>query len=262
MSLIKNNFPILEYDTEPNGVILTNRQGRNRLPKVCVMTFFGEIIEHFLQTHKGEIKSEYESEMRPFPVYVFEYNGVEICMIQAVVGSASIAMMTDFLIGYGVEVIIACGSCGVLDNIPAGDVIIPVAALRDEGASYHYLPPSREIVLDRDIISVIKDTLLENNAPFIECKTWTTDAFFRETPDMIKYRKEEGCQVVEMECATITAVSRFRGARFGQLLYSGDILFDVSNYDDRGWPGNFTAREKLFYLALEVATKKQLLNRT
>lgn len=105
------------------------------------------------------------------------------------------------------------------------------------------------------MISDIKKTLLENNVPFIECKTWTTDAFYRETPDMIKYRKEEGCQVVEMECATIAAVSKFRGVKFGQLLYSGDILFDLSNYNEREWSSNLTAREKLFYLTLKIATQ-------
>ena len=191
--------------------------------------------------------------MGNFPIYALEYKDIELCMIQAVVGSASIAMMTDFLIGYGVKKIIACGGCGVLVDIPAGDVIIPVNALRDEGASYHYLPPSREIDLDLEMISVIKKTLDDNDVPYLECKTWTTDAFYRETQDMIKYRMEEGCQVVEMECATMAAIAQFRGIKFAQLLYSGDILLDLSNYNDRKWFTNLTAREKLFYLTLESA---------
>ena len=72
---------------------------------------------------------------------------------------------------------------------------------------------------------------------------------------MIQYRKEEGCQTVEMECATIASVSKFRGIKFGQLLYSGDILFDLHNYDEREWARNLTAREKLFFLSLETAIK-------
>jgi uridine phosphorylase len=191
--------------------------------------------------------------MRSFPIYATTYKGVELCLIQAAIGSASIAMMTDYLIGYGVRSMIACGGCGVLRDIPAGDVIIPVTALRDEGASYHYLPPAREIGLDADVIGIIRLTLAQNHVPFVECKTWTTDAFYRETPDMITYRREEGCAVVEMECATMASVARFRGAKFGQLLYSGDILVDYEKYDERCWALNVTARERIFYLAMEAA---------
>lgn len=255
MPVIKNAFPILEYDEDENGVIRPNRHNRSLLPEICVMTFFGEVLESFITKYKVEIKNKYRSEMRDFPIYVLEYCGVELCLVQAVVGSASIAIMTDFLIGYGVKQIIACGGCGVLDDIPAGDVIIPITALRDEGASYHYLPPARDIHLDQHTISCIKSVLEENGVPFIECKTWTTDALFRETPDMVRYRKEEGCQVVEMECATLACIAEFRKIKFGQLLYSGDILFDLSNYDERNWFNNVTAREKLFYLSLKVAVK-------
>lgn len=252
MPVVKSEFPILEYDTEELGIIRPNRLGLSELPSRCVMTFFGEVLKDFTDKNGAVAISQYKSEMGVFPVYSMIYKGVEICCVQAVVGSASIAMMTDYLIGYGVRNIITCGACGVLDNIPAGDVIVPVSALRDEGASYHYLPPTREIELDGDVVEVITKTLERYETPYTKCKTWTTDAFYRETRDMVAYRKEEGCSVVEMECATITAIARFRGVRFGQLLYSGDILTDANNYDERNWSKNLTAREKLFFLALEV----------
>ena len=252
MPIIKNDYPILEYDTEKIGVIRPNRSGRNKVPALCLMTFFGEVLEDFVTKNNATEINYYGSEMRRFPIYSTEYKGVEICLIQAVVGSGSIAMMADLLIGYGVNAIIACGGCGVLTEIPAGDVIIPISALRDEGASYHYLPPSREIVLDVNVIETIKKTLNELHVPYLEAKTWTTDAFYRETPDMITYRKSEGCTVVEMECATLASVARFREVRFGQLLYSGDILTDFNNYNDREWSNNLSAREKLFYLSLET----------
>ena len=255
MPVYKNDYPILEYDTEKDGVISPNRHKKSPFPERCLMTFFGEVLDNFVQKYSAEKINSYDSEMRIFPVFKTVYKNVEICLIQAAVGSASISMMTDFLIGYGMKKLIACGGCGVLTDIPAGDIIIPVSALRDEGASYHYLPPSREITLDSDVIELIKQTLNEFNTPYIEAKTWTTDAFYRETPDMITYRKEEGCKVVEMECATLAAVSRFRDIKFGQLLYSGDILTDFENYDDRGWYENLTAREKLFYLSLETVVR-------
>jgi uridine phosphorylase len=255
MPVVKHAYPILEYDTETHGIIRPNRHHRGDLPSVCVMTFFSEVLDRLVQEHPCEIANSYGSESGTFPAFVTEYKGVQLCLIRADVGSAAIAMMADFLFGYGVQKLIVCGGCGVLCDIPAGDVIVPTVALRDEGASYHYLPPSRDIALDVGMVEALSQTLRDHGVPYVQCKTWTTDGFYRETPDMITYRKEEGCQVVEMECATLAAVAQFRGVKFGQLLYSGDILVDYDNYDERDWVGNCTARETLFSLAMEAAVK-------
>lgn len=72
---------------------------------------------------------------------------------------------------------------------------------------------------------------------------------------MVAYRKEEACRVVEMECATLAAVACFRQVKFGQYLYSGDVLADFGNYDERNWSKNGSAREKLFHLTLEAAAE-------
>ena len=254
MPVHKHEYPILEYDTAKDGVIRPGRHKVERLPSKCLMTFFGEVLRDYASRNNPEEIEFYNSEMGHFPTYKAQYKNTDICIIQAVVGSASAAMMADKLIGHGVRELIACGGCAVMADIPAGDVIIPVAALRDEGASYHYLPPAREIALDADVTDTLKATLEDFHTPYIEAKTWTTDAFYRETPDMITYRVQEGCRVVEMECATLAAVARFRGARFGQLLYSGDILTDYENYDERDWM-KLPARGKLFMLALEALVR-------
>ena len=227
MAIVKDKFPILEYDTSIKAIIEPNRSGKNNFPENCIMTFFMDILNEFLEKSNAVKIGEYKSEMKKFPVWKVRYKDTEICAIQAVVASGSIAMMTDFLIGGGVKKLIVCGACGVLANIPSGDVILPISALRDEGASYHYLPPKREVILNEIPIKAIKTILEKNKVNYFECKTWTTDGFYRETEDMVKYRKEEGCSVVEMECATVAAISEFRKILFGQLLYSGDMIFDI-----------------------------------
>ena len=251
MAIKKNDFPILEYDTAKKAVIEPNRKGKNNFPEYCIMIFFSDVLRKYLEKTKFDVVGEYKSEMKNFPIYKIKYNGIDICIVQAVVGSGSIAMMTDFLIGGGVKNLIACGACGVLSNIPAGDVIIPIKALRDEGASYHYLPPTRDISLNKNVINSIKNVLNKRGIKYIECKTWTTDGFFRETSEMVKYRTDEGCKVVEMECATIAAISKFRKIKFGQLLYSGDIVLHNKKYDDREWFNDQNSRTKLFQLSLE-----------
>lgn len=252
--IIENEFPILEYSTE-NNAIINPPKNESPFPRLCVMTFFREVLESYIDKYHGEIIGTYRSEMNEFHAYKIEYKGTDICMIQAVVASGSIAMMTDWLYGKGVEILLCCGCCGVLADIPAGDVIIPVRALRDEGASYKYLPPSRYIEVNKEPIMIFEQVLDEYKIPYIECTTWTTDGFYRETRDMVEHRISQGCQAVEMECATMAAIAKFRNKIFGQLLYSGDILVGSEKYDHRNWYANLSAREKIFLLTLESAVR-------
>lgn len=67
---------------------------------------------------------------------------------------------------------------------------------------------------------------------------------------MVEHRVGQGCQTVEMECATMAAIASFRNKIFGQLLYSGDILVG-EEYDNRQWNDNTSAREKIFQVTLE-----------
>lgn len=249
--IVENEFPILEYSTERSAVI-NPTEGEEPFPRLCVMTFFREVLEAFLNKYPGEIIGTYISEMKEFHAYRLRYKETDICLIQAVVASGSIAMMTDWLYGRGVEVLLCCGGCGVLADIPAGDVIIPVRAMRDEGASYKYLPPGRYVEVHKKPVRIFKQVLEEYKIPYIECTTWTTDGYYRETKDMVEHRIRQGCRTVEMECATMAAIAQFRNKVFGQLLYSGDILVGAGEYDDRNWNENLSAREKIFQITLEA----------
>jgi uridine phosphorylase len=151
----------------------------------------------------------------------------------------------------GCSKFVACWGCGVLDSaIAMGHVLVPHSAVRDEGMSYHYLPPSREVEASGRAVSAIEATLKANGVDYLPVKTWTTDALYRETPARVKRRREEGCLCVEMEAAAFFAVAQFRGVEFGQLLYGGDDLGGDA-WDNRGWQGHLSAREKLFWLAVE-----------
>lgn len=106
-----------------------------------------------------------------------------------------------------------------------------------------------------DVIKVSEEVLSSHKINYIKTATWTTAGFYRECAEMVEYRKSEGCQVVDMECASLAALCKFRGMRYGQLLYSGDILFDTENYNDRDRYSDIGARELLFRLCLEILRK-------
>ena len=125
------------------------------------------------------------------------------------------------------------------------------AAVRDEGVSYHYLPPSREVTANPNAVSALVKSLDDRGLPYRVGKTWTTDAPYRETPNKIASRREEGCLTVEMESAALIAVSQFRNAVFGQVLYGGDDL-SGTEWDSRQWTSKRDIRESLFWLCADA----------
>ena len=235
MTLIKNEIPILEYDTEQKAVIMPDRKNLYSFPRKAVFPFLLDEVDSFAATHACEEIGEFQSITKRYPIYKVNYNGHDVCMCQAPMGSAAAVQILDFLIGHGVREIVSAGTCGVLVDLPENTMLIPVEALRGEGASYHYLPPSRTVKLNELAVKAIARALDSRGVEYDYCKTWTTDGFYRETVEMVAYRKSEGCMVVEMECAGLAACAQFRGAIFGQILFSADTLANVDDYDERDW---------------------------
>ena len=215
--IIKNEIPILEYDDSSSEVIPPDHDWTaGRLPEKCLFAFLGDVIHKYAKAHDSDIAETLITVSYDIKIYVLHEDGEDICLVQSPIGAAASAQVLDTLVSCGCRKVIAVGSCGVLANIAENAFIVPNRALRAEGTSYHYLPASRYIELDEEPIHVIEDTFRKQGLPFVTCTTWSTDGFFRETKDMVKYRLEEGCSVVEMECAALAACARKRGASFGQ----------------------------------------------
>jgi uridine phosphorylase len=155
----------------------------------------------------------------------------------------------------GGRAFIAAGGAGVLvPDLVMGHVIVPTAAVRDEGTSYHYLRASREVAPTADALEAIIATLGAHGVPHLSGKTWTTDGIYRETREKVRRRVAEGCLTVEMEAAAFFAVAQFRGVSFGQMLYAGDDLSGEA-WDSRGWPRHDTGRDLLLRLAAEAVLR-------
>ena len=197
--------------------------------------FLGDVIDDYAFEMDAVIAEHFETITKSYPVYIVRQNGLEFCLCQAPLGAAAAAQFLDFLISCGCKKIISAGSCGVLTDLDENEFLIPIRAMRDEGTSYHYLPAARFVDLEPSAIKAIEQTFCALNIPFQKCITWTTDGFFRETRDMVEYRKSEGCSTVEMECAALAACAQKRGAVFGQILYTADSLANVYAYDERDW---------------------------
>jgi uridine phosphorylase len=249
--ITKNEIPILEYDDSSKEVIAPDHDCEGlKLPEKCLFAFLGDVVDSYAQEHGAEVVEEFITVSHTIKIYVLHEEKEDICLIQSLIGAPAATQTIDTLVSLGCKKIIAVGSCGVLSEIPENAFLVPTKALRDEGTSYHYLPASRYVELDEEPVGVIEKTFEKHGLPFVPCTTWTTDGFFRETKDMVKYRLEEGCQVVEMECSALAACCKKRGAKFGQFLFTADSLANVHDYDARDF--GLDSHEKALLLGLEI----------
>ena len=256
MSIVKHEIPILEFDNDQEAVVSpTHEELDIQLPSKCVFAFLGNYIDEYAEKNGALKVSEFISSTKIYPIYVLSYKGEEITLCQAPVGASAAAQLLDWLIGYGVREVISAGSCGCLEAFEESTFLVPVKALRDEGTSYHYAPPSRFMEISERARKVIKETIEEHGLKYQEVITWSTDGFFRETKEKVAYRKREGCSVVEMECSALAAVASFRSVDFGMLFYTADSLANVDKYDERNWGGN--AYEYALKLCLDTVAKLQ-----
>jgi len=126
-------------------------------------------------------------------------------------GSPITVELAEEFAAMGVKCMILMTWGGILQpDLNPGDIIVVDKAIRDEGTSYHYLPPAKYV----DANSILADQLVEAiNAHGGNCTrgtTWTTDAPYRETVDEIKQYRSEGVKTVEMESAGLFTVGQVR----------------------------------------------------
>ncbi len=254
-----SEYPILEFDPATTAVIepgvFSDPLRSHDVPEHCVICFFPEVIAHIIDTHQPKLIKNLRSEIGPHPVYDLSADGKRFAFFHPGVGAPLSVALLEEVIAIGCTKFIACGGAGVLDPaIAVGHLLIPQSAVRDEGTSYHYLPPSREVAANADGIAAIEAALQANQIDYVLGKTWTTDAIYRETREKITRRRAEGCLTVEMETASFFACAEFRGVTFGQILYGGD---DVSgtDWDHRHWDKQTSTRERLFWLAADACLR-------
>lgn len=247
------SYPILEFDPTPEAFIEPSKVVRQRdVPEHCVISFFKEVVEGVAAEHHAKILAENRWEDGAHPLYEIEHHGRRLAFLHPGVGASLSAGLLEEVIAFGCRKFIVCGGCGVLEKeIAVGHLVVLDSAVRDEGTSYHYLPPGRWVTANSAGVTALTRALEGRNLPYRVGASWTTDGPYRETPARIAARRAEGCLVVEMEAAALMAVAQFRGVTLGQVVYGGDDL-SGSEWEHRGWQSRREVRENLFWVCAEA----------
>jgi uridine phosphorylase len=180
-----------------------------QVPSVCVLDPDGDLVDYLHAT--GRTRRHPTWACYHTTLDTFMHEDIEYGMIGRVVGAPFAVLVAEELFASGCQLLINITSAGQI--LPVGQppyVILIEQALRDEGTSYHYLPPSPYSHLDHALREVVSTHWDRQLVPLHVGASWTTDAPFRETEALIAKRRAEGILAVEMEAAALYALAQAR----------------------------------------------------
>ncbi|MBP3816052.1 MAG: nucleoside phosphorylase [Firmicutes bacterium] len=199
---------------------------------ICIITFSKVIFQEVLDNYRSQSlrkEGEIVSCGGNIPIYSFEIEDLKgeamrIGILLSSIGSVAAGInITECNWLTGATKFIMFGSAGALNEpLTKGKYVVPAKAYRDEGMSYHYMPPSDYV--DVDMADRVGEIFDEIKVPYVKGPCWTTDTWYRETVEQMKARVEDGCLAVDMEVSGAQAVCSFYGWELYCFLVTGDVL--------------------------------------
>jgi uridine phosphorylase len=179
------------------------------VPRICVLDPDGDIVRNLLVMDQANLNPYWPGYHTQ--LYNFEQDGIEFGIVGCAVGASFAVLVAEQLFACGCQLLIDVTSSGQI--LPKGEppyFVLIEKALRDEGTSYHYLPPSDYSNIDDRLLNILEGAFAHLPVPVYRGATWTTDAPFRETAAAIKQARREGILAVEMEAAALYAFAQAR----------------------------------------------------
>ena len=212
--------PILsdkDYDAasvfEPANLLREARRQKNVpdivVPEICILDPDGDILRALRR--EGRTRSSPGWACYHTDLDEFDHGGVRFGIIGCAVGAAFAVLLAEELFVSGCRLLISMTSAGqILAEGPTPYFVVIDRALRDEGTSYHYLPPAEFAEADGALVATAIQALRDVPYPTYRGATWTTDAPFRETSAAIEQARSRGILAVEMEAAALYAFAQAR----------------------------------------------------
>jgi uridine phosphorylase len=180
------------------------------VPEICVLDPDGDLAAFMVGQHGATSMAEwacYHSEL-----LTCDLPGVgRVGVVGKVVGAPYAVLVAELLFASGCRFLVSLSSAGQIAAIAEPPYFVLIdRALRDEGTSAHYLPPSEEVTVNADLLEGLARMLRTANQELIVGGSWTTDAPFRETERAVAHARSRGLLVVEMEAAGLYAFARAR----------------------------------------------------
>ncbi len=179
------------------------------VPPVCILDPDGDIVRWLAAEHRS--KRDYDWACYHTELYTFTEHDNHFGIIGCAVGASFAVLVAEELFASGCELLISVTSAGqIVERGEPPYFVLIERALRDEGTSYHYLPPSEFSAIRPELLPMFDSAFSHATVPIYRGATWTTDAPFRETEAAIEHHKTLGIMGVEMEAAGLYAFAEAR----------------------------------------------------
>lgn len=180
-----------------------------RVPPVCLLDPDGDVVRHLRRTDQAS-RSEswacYHTEL-----WGTEVDGIPIGIVGRAVGAPFAVLVAEQLFASGCELLVSVTSAGlIVPDVPVPRIILIERALRAEGTSGAYLPPTTYVEGEAGLLSRVADGLERAGLGFVRGTAWTTDAPYRETASALEAAAAAGIMAVEMEAAGLYAFAKAR----------------------------------------------------
>jgi len=157
--MLSSDYPILEFDENREALIrpefLKNRY--EPISERLLICFFHETIEKLLEREEIVLHFVLRGEN---PLKIYRFLDQDITLVEGRLGAPAAGGYLEDLIALGAKKILFVGGAGVLrKDLAVGKFLVPTSAVRDEGFSYHYLPPAREVEANLEVAEKITEYL-------------------------------------------------------------------------------------------------------
>jgi uridine phosphorylase len=177
---------------------------RAQVPRICVLDPDGDIVCSLVGARRAERDPHwacYHTDL-----FTFSQDGMPFGIIGCAVGASFAVLVAEELFASGCEFLISVTSAGQIVALTDPPYFLLIEkALRDEGTSYHYLPPADFSRIGPGVLSTMETAFTHTPVRIYRGATWTTDAPFRETASAVAYCRELAIMAVEMEAAALYA---------------------------------------------------------
>ena len=220
-----------------------------RVPAICVLDPDGDLVDHLRASDR--LSPRHSWACYHTRLDTFMHQDMSYGIIGQVVGAPFAVLVAEELFASGCRLLISITSAGQI--LPLGQppyVILIDKALRDEGTSYHYMPPTPFSHLDPTLREMVSTHWDHGQVPLHVGASWTTDAPFRETEAMIAYCRAAGILAVEMEAAALYALAQ---ARQDQIICFAHVTNQMGQIEGDFEKGETSGSETALYVISQTA---------
>jgi uridine phosphorylase len=198
---------------EPEALLREARRQKglseSPVPALCLLDPDGDIISHLRRigaARQSRSWACYHTELDEF-----ELAGQRVGIVGRAVGASFAVLVAEQLFASGCRLLVSLTSAGrIVDAGRPPYFIVIDRALRDEGTSYHYLPPTDYSEANPVLVERAMSAFEREGRRVLRGASWTTDAPYRETAEAISAARARGILAVEMEAAALYAFSKAR----------------------------------------------------